>query len=49
MLAVRRPDRSENVLQYLERITLRNSPYVNREFKERIAVWLAGRSRSACG
>ncbi|MGW3669384.1 hypothetical protein [Streptomyces sp. NPDC005141] len=47
VLAVRHPDRSENILRYLEWITLRDSPYVNREFKERIAVWLAGRSQSA--
>jgi hypothetical protein len=47
VLAVRHPDRSENILQHLEGITLRDSPDVDREFKERIAVWLAGRSRSA--
>ncbi|MFF4274092.1 hypothetical protein [Streptomyces sp. NPDC001536] len=43
VFAVRNPDRSENILQYLEQFTLCDSPDVNREFKERIAVWLAGR------
>ncbi|MGX8904632.1 hypothetical protein ACR820_05040 [Streptomyces netropsis] len=47
VLAVRHPARSENILRHLEWITLRDSPYVNREFKERIAVWLADRARSA--
>lgn len=47
VLAVRHPDRSENILQHLEWITLRDSPYANREFKERIAVWLAGRAPGA--
>ncbi|GHH63903.1 hypothetical protein FHS35_005844 [Streptomyces umbrinus] len=47
VLAVRHPDRSENILRHLEWITLHDSPYVDREFKERIAVWLAGRRRSA--
>jgi hypothetical protein len=47
VLAVRHPDRSENILRHLEWITLHDSLYVNREFKERIAVWLAGRARSA--
>ncbi|GAA3482370.1 hypothetical protein [Streptomyces yanii] len=47
VLAVCYPDRSENVLRYLEWVTLHDSPYINREFKERIAVWLAGRARSA--
>ncbi|MGW0949119.1 hypothetical protein ACWD4O_42135 [Streptomyces sp. NPDC002623] len=47
VFAVRHPDRSENILQSLERITLHDSPYVNREFKERIAVWLAGRAPGA--
>lgn len=46
VLAVGHPDRSENVLQYLEWITLHESPYVNREFRQRIAVWLAGRAGS---
>ncbi|MER6961672.1 hypothetical protein [Streptomyces sp. NPDC000618] len=48
VFAVRHPDRSENILQYLEGITLRDSPYVNREFKERIAVWLGGRAPRTC-
>ncbi|MEU9172212.1 hypothetical protein AB0D34_31230 [Streptomyces sp. NPDC048420] len=47
VLVVRHPDRSENVLRHLERIAVHDSPYVNREFKERIAVWLAGRARGA--
>lgn len=47
VLAVRHPDRSENIRRHLEWITLHNSPYVNREFKERIAVWLAARAGSA--
>ncbi|MEE1752787.1 hypothetical protein [Streptomyces sp. SP18CS02] len=47
VIAVRHPDRSENILRYLEGIGLRDSPYVDREFKERIAVWLAGRSGCA--
>jgi hypothetical protein len=49
VLAVRHPDRSENVLRHLELIAVDDSPYVNREFKERIAVWLAGRERCAVG
>ncbi|MEU9327870.1 hypothetical protein AB0D91_29375 [Streptomyces canus] len=44
VLVVRHPDRSENVLRHLERIAVHDSPYVNREFRERIAVWLAGRA-----
>ncbi|MGP4049753.1 hypothetical protein [Streptomyces sp. 2A115] len=47
VLAVRHPGRSENILRHLQWITLHDSPNVNREFKERIAVWLAGRARSA--
>lgn len=43
VLAVRHPDRSENVLRHLERIARDDSPYVNREYKQRIAAWLAGR------
>ncbi|MFH8620871.1 hypothetical protein ACH4A8_03045 [Streptomyces vietnamensis] len=49
VLVVHHPDRSENVLRHLERITLHDSPYVNREFKERIAVWLADRARGFPG
>ncbi|MFD3842716.1 hypothetical protein ACFWWC_41775 [Streptomyces sp. NPDC058642] len=47
VLAVRHPDRSENILRHLEWITLHDSPDVNREFKERIGAWLAGRVTSA--
>ncbi len=47
VLAVRHPDRSENILRYLERFARRDSPYSDRELKERIAVWLAGRAPSA--
>ncbi|WP_329243596.1 hypothetical protein [Streptomyces canus] len=47
VLAVRHPDRSENVLRHLEWLAVHDSPYVNREFRERIAVWLAGRARCA--
>ncbi|MFD8078720.1 hypothetical protein ACFV3E_39445 [Streptomyces sp. NPDC059718] len=49
VLTVRHPDRSENVLRYLEWIALHDRPYVNREFRERIAVWLAGRTPDAVG
>ncbi|MDX2702774.1 hypothetical protein PV350_07900 [Streptomyces sp. PA03-6a] len=49
VLTVRHPDRSENVLRHLERIVLDASPYVIRAFKERIAVWLAGRTPDAVG
>lgn len=47
MLAVRHPERSENVLRHLEWIAGYDSPYANREVKERIATWLAGRARCA--
>lgn len=47
VFAVRDPGRSQNILEYLEQITLDDSPYVNREFKERIAFWLAGRAPGA--
>lgn len=49
VLAVRHPDRSENVLRHLEWIAVHDSPYVNREFRERIVVWLAGHAASAVG
>lgn len=49
VLAVRDPGRSANVLRHLERIAAHESPYVNREFRERIAVWLAGRGQCAAG
>lgn len=44
VLAVRHPDRSENVLRELERLATRDSPYGDREVQERIAVWLSGRA-----
>lgn len=47
VLAVRHPDRSDNVLRHLERIVADDSPDVDREFKERIAVWLANRRGNA--
>ncbi|MFB7715088.1 hypothetical protein [Streptomyces sp. NPDC056105] len=47
VLAVGHPDRSESILRNMERLVLHDSPYVHRELKERIAVWLAGRAGSA--
>ncbi|MBV1935948.1 hypothetical protein KUF83_05130 [Streptomyces sp. BV286] len=47
VLAVAHPGRSGNILRHLEWITVHDSPYVNREFKARIAVWLAARARNA--
>ncbi|MFV2117438.1 hypothetical protein ACE14D_02930 [Streptomyces sp. Act-28] len=47
VLAVRHPDRSENVLRHLEWFALRESPHVERELRQRIAVWPAGRAPSA--
>ncbi|MFJ1811234.1 MULTISPECIES: hypothetical protein [unclassified Streptomyces] len=47
VLAVRHPDRSENILRYLEWFAFWDSPYSDRELQERIAVWLAGRAPSA--
>ncbi|MEU6339387.1 hypothetical protein ABZ883_00310 [Streptomyces sp. NPDC046977] len=38
---MRHPHRSQNVLRHLEWITRDDSPYVDREFKQRIAAWLA--------
>ncbi|WP_328296511.1 hypothetical protein OG389_00985 [Streptomyces sp. NBC_00435] len=49
VLAVRHPDRSENILRHLERIARDGSPYVNREYTQRIAAWLAGRPGSPSG
>ncbi|MEU3075785.1 hypothetical protein [Streptomyces laurentii] len=43
VLAVRRPDRSENVLRHLERVVADDSRYVHRELTAWIARWLAGR------
>ncbi|MFG2480511.1 hypothetical protein [Streptomyces fagopyri] len=45
VLAVRHPDRSENVLRYLEWIARRDGPYANREEKQCITDWLADRQR----
>ncbi|MEV7733120.1 hypothetical protein AB0O75_13650 [Streptomyces sp. NPDC088921] len=47
VIAVGRPEGSENILQFLERFALRDSPYSGRELQKRIAVWLAGRAPSA--
>jgi hypothetical protein len=44
VLAVRQPDRSENVRRHLESIVARDSSYVHREFRTRIARWLADRA-----
>lgn len=41
VLAVRHPDRSENILRRLEDIARDRSPYVNREYRQRVAAWLA--------
>jgi hypothetical protein len=43
VLVVPHPDRSENILRHLEWITRHDSPHVNREFRQRIAIWLANR------
>ncbi|MFH8387900.1 hypothetical protein ACH4E7_44700 [Kitasatospora sp. NPDC018058] len=48
VLAVRRPDRSENVLRQLEWIARHSDPY-NRELQQRVAVWLAGRPGTISG
>jgi hypothetical protein len=47
VVAVGHPDRSENVLRELEWLAQWDSPYNNREVRERITVWLAGRTRRA--
>ncbi|MFF5760921.1 hypothetical protein ACWD5B_24085 [Streptomyces tanashiensis] len=47
VVAVGHPDRSENVLRDLEWRAQWDSPYNNREMRERITVWLAGRTRRA--
>ncbi|WP_328636150.1 hypothetical protein [Streptomyces canus] len=44
VIAVGHPERSENILQYLEWFALRDSPYSDRQLQEWIAVWLAGRT-----
>ncbi|MFF7212810.1 hypothetical protein ACFZAU_20080 [Streptomyces sp. NPDC008238] len=41
VLAVRHPDRSANVRRHLA--SMARSPYVDRELRERLAAWLAGR------
>jgi hypothetical protein len=46
VLAVRDPDRSENVLRHLKWITLHDNPCANREETRRIADWLAARAGS---
>lgn len=43
VIMVRHPDRSGNILQWLEWFARWDSPYSDRELQERIAVWLAGR------
>ncbi|MEU7023538.1 hypothetical protein ABZ990_23160 [Streptomyces sp. NPDC046203] len=44
VLEVRRPDRSESVLRFLERIVAQDEPFGrHREFKKRIAAWLRER------
>ncbi|MCX5379379.1 hypothetical protein [Streptomyces sp. NBC_00091] len=45
--AVAHPDRSENVLRCLEWIAGYDNPWGNREYRQRIAAWLAGRGRGA--
>ncbi|WP_460061055.1 hypothetical protein [Streptomyces sp. YKOK-I1] len=49
VLAVGHPDRSENILRYVESFALRDSPSRDRALQERIMVWLAGRAPSAVG
>lgn len=49
VLVVRHPDRSENILRYLESITHRDDPCFHSEFKQQVAVWLAGRAASPSG
>lgn len=49
VIAVVRPDRSENILRYLEWLARRESPHADREVQKRIAVWLAGRPPGAVG
>ncbi|MFE2023384.1 hypothetical protein ACFW9O_35730 [Streptomyces sp. NPDC059499] len=49
VLVVHHPGRSENVLRHLEWITRYDRPYANREKKQRVAVWLAGRARGFSG
>ncbi|MEV3912216.1 hypothetical protein [Streptomyces canus] len=47
VIAVGHPERSENILQYLEWFALRDSPYSDRQLQEWIAVRLTGRTPSA--
>ncbi|MCD9195190.1 hypothetical protein [Streptomyces albireticuli] len=44
VLAVRHPDRSENILQHLEWYANWDYPLADKELQKRIAVWLAGRA-----
>lgn len=46
VVAVRHPDRSENILRELEWLATWDSPHNDRALKKRIAVWLAGRAPS---
>lgn len=48
VIAVRHPDRSENILRELEWFaSSRDRPYTDRALQKRIAIWLAGRAPSA--
>ncbi|MFF9111217.1 hypothetical protein [Streptomyces sp. NPDC014805] len=49
VLVVHHPDRSENVLRHLEWTSRYDSPYANREEKQRAAAWLASRARGLPG
>ncbi|MFB7126604.1 hypothetical protein [Kitasatospora sp. NPDC056273] len=44
VLAVRDPDRSENVLRHLAWIARHDGRFSNREERERAAAWLAARA-----
>lgn len=47
VVAVRHPDRSENVLRQLEWFATWDDHLADRELQKRIAIWLAGRAPSA--
>ncbi|MFF5706859.1 hypothetical protein ACFY7H_30880 [Streptomyces sp. NPDC012794] len=47
VVAVRHPDRSENVMRHLEWTAGYESPWSNPEYRRRIAAWLADRAGSA--
>ncbi|WP_235033026.1 hypothetical protein [Streptomyces sp. WAC05374] len=49
VIAVRHPDRSENVLRELEWYARWDDRYADREMQRRIAAWLAGRAPRAVG